>query len=138
VPLALIELWRRNGARAVAQGVAVAVAVVAALSAPLAAVAPHGVSWALHRQLARPLQVESIGAAFYAAAHELANVHLHVVKSFGSDNLVGSGPHRAATLSAVATVVVLLVVYALYARSGRTREQLVTACAAAVTAYVTF
>lgn len=138
VPLALIELWRRNGARAVAQGVAVAVAVVAALSAALVAVAPGGVWWAMHRQLARPLQVESLGAAFFAAAHELANVHLHVVKSAGSDNLVGSGPDLAATLSGVATVVALLVVYALYARSGRTREQLVTACVAAVTVYVTF
>jgi Glycosyltransferase family 87 len=138
VPLALIELWRRNGARGVAQGVAVAAGVLAALTVPLVAVAPHGVSWALHRQFTRPLQVESLGAAFFAAAHEVANVHLHVVKSFGSDNLVGSGPDLAVTLSSVATAVALLAVYMLYARSGRSREQLVAAAAAAVTAYVAF
>ncbi len=138
IPLALIELWRRNGARAVAQGVALAVAVVAALTAPLAAAAPGGISWALHRQLARPLQVESLGAAFFTAAHEIANLHLHVVKSAGSDNLAGSGPDLAAVLSGVATIAALLAVYVLYARSGRTREQLVTACVAAVTAYVAF
>jgi hypothetical protein len=138
IPLALIELWRRNGARAVAQGVALAVAVAATLSAAFVAVAPGGVSWALHRQLARGLQVESLGAAIFAAAHEIANVHLHVVKSAGSDNLAGSGPDLAATLSGGATVLALLAVYVLYARSGRTREQAVTACVAAVTAYVVF
>jgi Na+-translocating ferredoxin:NAD+ oxidoreductase RnfA subunit len=138
VPLALIELWRRKGARGVAEGVALAVGVVAALTAPFAAVAPHGLSWALHRELVRPLQVESLGAVFFAAAHEVANVHLHVVKSFGSDNLVGSGPDLAVTLSSVATAAALLGVYLLYARSGHTREQLVAASAAAVTAYIAF
>jgi uncharacterized membrane protein len=138
IPLALIELWRRNGVRAVAQGVAAALAVLAALVLPFAAVAPHGVSWALHRQLSRPLQVESLGAAFFAAAHEIANVHLHVVKSFGSDNLAGSGPRLAVTLSSVATVIALLAVYVLYARSGCSQEQLVVAAVAAVTAYVAF
>jgi hypothetical protein len=138
VPLALIELWRRGGARAVAKGVGIVVAVIAALVGPLAAIAPHGITWALHRQLVRPLQVESLGAAFLAAAHELANVQLHVVKSSGSDNLIGSGPHLASTLSGIATLVALVGVYVAYARSARTREQLVAACAAAVTAYICF
>lgn len=138
IPLALIELWRRNGGRAVAQGVAAALAVLAVFVVPFAAVAPHGVSWALHRQFVRPLQVESLGAALFGAAHIVAHVHLHVVKSFGSDNLVGSGPHLAVTLSSVATAIVLLAVYVVYARSGRSREQLAVAAVAAVTAYVAF
>ena len=138
IPLALIELWRVQGARAVARGVAVAVAVVAAITAPLVAGAPHGVSWALHRQLVRPLQVESLGAAFFAAAHMIGGLHLHVVKRAGSDNLVGAGPDIAATLSAVATVVAILAVYVLYARGTRTREQLVVSSVAAVTAYIAF
>ena len=138
IPIALVELWRHGGARAVARGAALAVVVAAALAAPLVAAGPSGVSWALHRQLARPLQVESLGAVFFAAAHVIANVHLHVVKSAGSDNLVGSGPSLAVTLSTVATLLALLAVYALYARSEGTREQLVAACAAAVTAYIAF
>ena len=138
IPLALIELWRRHGARAAAQGVALAVAVVAAFSVPFAVVAPHGMSWALHRQLNRPLQVESLGAAFFGAAHQIAGVHLHVVKSAGSDNLVGSGPQLAAMLSGVVTLVVLLAVYGLYLRSAGTREELVAASVAAVTAYIAF
>lgn len=138
IPLALLELWRRGGARAVARGVAVAAAVIVACVGPFAAIAPHGMAWALHRQFSRPLQVESLGAAFFVAAHHIAGLHLHVVKSAGSDNLVGSGPHLAATLSGVATIAALLAVYWLYARSNRTREQLVVSSVAAVTAYIAF
>jgi uncharacterized membrane protein len=138
LPLALIELWRRGGLRAVGRGVVAAAGVIAVCVVPFLAVAPHGLWWALQRQFSRPLQVESLGAAFFEAAHLLANVRLHVVKSAGSDNLVGSGPQLAATLSGIATIVALLAVYWLYARSGRTREQLVVSCAAAVTAYVAF
>jgi hypothetical protein len=138
IPLALIELWRSQGARAVARGVAVTIAVVAALSGALVAVAPHGVSWALHRQLVRPLQVESLPAALFAAAHAIGGLHLHVVKRAGSDNLIGSGPDTAATLAGVATIVAIATVYVLYARSSRTREQLVVSSVAAVTAYIAF
>ena len=138
IPLALIELWRVNGARAAARGIAMAVAVAGALCAPLVAVAPHGVAWALHRQQVRPLQVESLAAAFFAAAHLIGGLHLHVAKRAGSDNLVGSGPDLAATLSGVAVVIALGVVYWLYARSERTREQLVTAAVASVVAYIAF
>jgi Glycosyltransferase family 87 len=138
IPLALIELWRRQGTRAVAKAVALSAAVVAAIVVPFLIIAPHGVSWALHRQFNRPLQVESLGAVFFAAAHQIAGVHLHVVKSAGSDNLIGSGPHLLATLSGVITVLAILGIYALYARSGRTREDLITACVAAVTAYIAF
>jgi hypothetical protein len=138
IPLALIELWRAQGARAVARGVAVTVAVVAALAGPFVAVAPHGVSWALHRQLVRPLQVESLPAAFFAIAHVIGGLHVHVVKRAGSDNLIGSGPDLAATLSGIATVVAIAAVYVFYARGNRTREQLVVSSVAAVTAYIAF
>jgi len=138
IPLALIELWRRHGPKAAAKGVALAVAVVGAFCVPFAVVAPHGVSWALHRQINRPLQVESLGAAFFGAAHQIAGAHLHVVKSAGSDNLVGSGPHLASTLSGILTLVALLAVYGLYIRSAATREELAAACVAAVTAYIAF
>jgi len=138
IPLALVELWRRHERRAAAKGVGLAVAVVAVISVPFAIVGPHGMSWALHRQLNRPLQVESLGAAIFAAAHQIAGVHLHVAKGAGSDNLLGSGPHLAATLSGILTLVAPLVVYALYLRSEGTREQLAAASVAAVTAYIAF
>jgi uncharacterized membrane protein len=138
IPLALIELWRMHGARAVAKGIALSVAVLAAITLPFLIVAPDGISWALHRQLNRPLQVESLAAVFFGAAHQVAGVHLHVVKSAGSDNLVGSGPHLASTLSGVLTLLATLAVYVLYARSKRTREQLAVASVAAVAGYIAF
>jgi hypothetical protein len=138
VPLALIELWRANGARAVARGVAATIAAVAAVCGALVAVAPHGVSWALHRQLVRPLQIESLPAALFAVAHVIGGLHVHVAKRAGSDNLIGSGPDLAATLSGIATVAAVAAVYVLYARSNRSREQLVVSSVAAVTAYVAF
>src|SRR4051812_41410712 len=55
VPLALLELWRAGRLRAVLQGVGVTVLVLAVIVAPFAAVGPHGLSWALRRQLDRPL-----------------------------------------------------------------------------------
>jgi hypothetical protein len=136
LPLALIELWRRGRARAVARGLAVTVVVLVAIVGPFAAIAPDGLRWALHRQLSRPMQVEALGAAFYGIAHAVADMHVHVVKSAGSDNIVGRGPDLVASVLGIVMVVVLLAVYRLYWRSAGTREQLVVACAAAVTAYV--
>jgi hypothetical protein len=138
LPLALIELWRRGRGRAVVRGLAWTLGVLAVIVVPFAAVGPHGLSWALQRQLDRPLQVESLGAAVFGIAHVIAGVDLHVVKRAGSDNLIGTGPDVASTLLGIATIVALVLVYWLYARSRRTAEQLVTACAAAVTAYIAF
>jgi hypothetical protein len=137
IPFALFELWRHEGPRGVARGLAVVIGLFAAVIVPFAVVAPHGFWWALHRQIARPLQVESLGAAVFVAAHQIGGLHLHVVKSAGSDNLVGPGPSTAASASGIATVLALVAIYVLYLRSSRGKEQLVTACAAAVVAYVT-
>jgi uncharacterized membrane protein len=138
VPLALIELWRRGGGRAVAKGLAVTVGVLAVIVVPFAVIGPHGLSWALQRQLNRPLQVESLGAVFFEMAHVIAGVDVHVVKRAGSDNLIGNGPDIASTLLGIATIVALLAVYELYRRSRGTTEQLVTASAAAVVGYIAF
>ena len=138
VPLALIELWRRGRGRAVSQGVGAALAVLAAGIGPFLVLAPHGLWWAAHRQLVRPVQVESLAAAVFAAAHMLAGAHLHVVKSSGSDNLVGTGPDLAGTLSSVASLLALVVVYVYYVRGPATRERLVTTAVAAVAVFIAF
>jgi hypothetical protein len=111
-------------------------AVFVAIVGPFAAIAPDGLTWALHRQLSRPMQVEALGAAFYGIAHAVAGVHVHVLKSAGSDNIVGRGPDLVASVLGIVMVVVLLAVYRLYWRGEGTRRQLVVACVAAVTGYV--
>lgn len=138
IPLALLELWRRGGRRALGAGLGAAVAVVAVVVAPFVAVGPHGVSWALDREVSRPLQVESVGATIFTAAHEIAGLHIRTVQSVGSRNLVGSGQHTVGTALGVLLVVSLVGIYWLYLRSRRGPEELVLASVAAVTAYVVF
>src|SRR5581483_2450770 len=99
--------------------------------------APHGLWWATKRQVTRPLQVESLGASFFALAHQLG-MRLHSVKSYGSDNLTTHGANITATLSGVAVAVALVVVWVLFARGRGSRPEIATAFAASVTAYVAF
>lgn len=138
VPFALYELWRRGRAAGVARGVAAAAVVLAAGTLPFIVLGPHGVYWALHRQLARPIEVESLAATAFITAHEIAGLHLHVIKSAGSDNLSGAGTHAAATISGIVTALAVLLVYVRFNRSSRRPADMVAAAAAVVTAYVTF
>ncbi len=138
IPLALFELWRRARWRGVAAGLGAAAAVVAITVAPFAVVGSDGVSWALHREAGRPLQVESVAATLFTAAHEVGGLHLRTVQSVGSRNLVGSGPDAVASALGVLLLAALLCIYWLYLRSQRGPEELVLASAAAVAAWVVF
>jgi hypothetical protein len=138
VPLALVELWRRSGRRGVASGLGAGGAVLAAGLVPFLVIAPHGLSWAVHRQFARPLQVESLGSAILVAAHEISGYQLRIVKGSGSDNIVGHLPNLLGSASGAVTVLALLLVYVLYLRGRSSPERLVLAAAAAIVAYVAF
>jgi hypothetical protein len=138
VPLALLELWRRGRWRAVGAGAGAALAVLVVVIGPFAVVGAHGVRWAVHREASRPLDLESVAASAFAAVHELTGAHIRVVAAASSHGLAGAWPDRAATASTYLTLAALLGVYWLYLRGGRTPDELVTACAAAVTAYIVF
>jgi uncharacterized membrane protein len=137
LPIALVVLWRARGRRGVVEGVGAALLVSLAGFGPFLVLAPHGLWHGLWRQASRPLQVESLGASFFALAHQFG-LHVHAVKSYGSDNLATHGADVVATLSSVALVLALLLVWIVFARSANTPETIVLACAAAVTAYVAF
>ena len=139
IPFALAELWRRGGRRAVAKGVGAALAVFAAAFGPFAIVAPHGLTWALHRMTVRPLEVESVGASFFTVAHALAGVHLHIVlSSGGSHGIAGPAARAVSTALAVCMLVALAVVYVRYLRGSRTTDDLIAACATVVVVYIVF
>ena len=138
IPIALIELWRHGRWRSVGAGVGAALAVVLVTVGPFAVIAPHGVWWAIHREVSRHLETETLGASMVGAAHELAGVHIHVIARDASHSLAGAWPDAVASASTVVTLVALIGVYLLYVRSRRTPEDQVVACAAAVTAYVAF
>jgi len=138
IPFALFELWRYGRWRAVGKGVAAAVGVLAVALVPFLVVAPHGLAWAVRRQLHRQLEIESIGSSFFTVAHELAGLHVHIVVAAASHNFAGPGPDAMAKALGFATLVALVAVYVLYLRGPRTQERLVLGCAAAVVAYVVF
>ena len=53
-------------------------AVVALVFLPFVALSPGGVVWSLRRQLDRPLQIESLGAAVLIALHHAVGMPLGV------------------------------------------------------------
>ena len=106
--------------------------------APFLALTPHGVAASVRGQAGRPLQIESIGAAAFLVAHQVAGTYVRVVESHGSDNLAGAGPNAVATVCAVLAVVALLAVWVVYARRSGGPEETLAACAASVTAYIAF
>ena len=75
-----------------AQGLALFAAVVLVCILPFLVIAPKGMWWAIHGQENRPLQLESVGAALFLAAHQLVGVHLSYYFTHSSDNLDGHVP----------------------------------------------
>ncbi len=71
-------------------------------------------------------------------AHQIAGLHVHTVKSYGSDNLATPGADAAATLSGVAVIVALVAIWVWFARGAAGRDEIAVASAAAVVAYVAF
>src|ERR1700733_5143850 len=138
LPIALIYIWRREGRRAALIGLTVFAAVVLVCFVPFAVIAPKGLWWAIHGQENRPLQLESVGAALFLAAHQLIGLHLSYYFTHSSDNLDGHVPMAFAGLMSILQLIALVVVWLLYTRGPDTRERLLTASAAAVCAFIVF
>jgi uncharacterized membrane protein len=138
LPIALMYVWRREGRRAALIGLAVFAAVVLVCFVPFAVVAPKGLWWAIHGQENRPLQLESVGAALFLAAHQLIGLHLSYYFTHSSDNLDGHVPMAFAGFMSILQLVSLVVVWLLYARGPDTRARVLTASAAAVCAFIVF
>jgi len=127
VPVVLAWSARRGRSRSALAGLVV----VAAAFVPFALVAPHGLWASLRGQASRPLQVESLGAAFLTTFG-----HPHVVSSHGSQNLAGNGAVGAAVTAACAAVLVALWLAFLFGEA--TDERLLRFSAASVCAFVAF
>ena len=104
LPIATVYVWRRHGRRAALICLAAFAVVLLACFLPFLAIAPHGVWWAIHGQENRPLQIESVGAAVFLAAHQLVGLHLSYYFTHSSDNLDG---HPALTFAGVMSVLQL-------------------------------
>jgi hypothetical protein len=137
-PLALLWVWRTRGPRAAAGWAAGLVAVEIACFVPFAVLSPGGLRASFHTQLARPLQLESLGSALLIAVHHLAGTHLTVVTRFGSQNPSGSGVHALAVVSTVASAVAVIGIWLLFERGPATGERLVAHAAAAAAVLLAF
>jgi hypothetical protein len=137
-PIMVIHIWRIRGPRAAAAWATGVVLVDAAIFLPFAVLSPGGLRASFHAQLARPLQLESLGGAVLIALHHVAGTKLHVVTSFGSQNPVGTGAHAVAIATTILGAVALAAVWVLYARHPADGEVLVTYAAAAIAATLAF
>jgi uncharacterized membrane protein len=127
VPVALVWSSRRGGRLAPLVGAAVFAAIVL----PFVVLSPAGVWSSAQGQFSRPLQVESLGAAFLKV---LASPR--VVDSHGSQNIAG---HHVLTAGVgVVQVAVLVALWAAFARGPSTGARFTQYTAASVCAFVAF
>jgi hypothetical protein len=136
VPLTLVYVWRRTGRREALVCAALLAAVVVAAWLPFLVLAPHGVWHSFWTQVSRPLQVESLGAAFLLGAHHLFGLGLTMDSSHGSQNLGGAAADTVAVVSSVLQLAALVATWILFARGPATRERLLLASAAGLVAFV--
>jgi len=111
----------------------VAAAVVALVFLPFLIVAPGGVAHSIGRQLSRPLQIESLGAAVYLAAHHLFGLDVEMRSGHGSQNLHATGTGVAAVLLSLVQLAALAWIWL---RRPGSAEDLVRWSAAALVAFV--
>lgn len=104
VPLMVVWTLHRRGGRALARSVPWGLAVLAAAFVPFLVLAPHGLWDSLWGEASRPLQVESLAAAFLTTFS-----HPTVIATHGSLNLAGEG-----TVAAATTFVEILVLFFLW------------------------
>lgn len=138
VPVVAVWLWRRDGRREALVGAGIFAAMLAACFVPFLVLAPDGVAASLSRQLSRPLQIESLGAALLLAVDHLGGPAMEMRSSHGSQNIAGTAGDVVGVLQTVLQGAALLAVWLLFARGPMTRERLVRFAAAAAVAFVAF
>jgi hypothetical protein len=137
-PLALVWLYRTRDRDAALRWLGVAAATAAAWFLPFVALSPGGVGHSFHAQLARPLQLESLGGSILLALHHVTSTSLGMVEGFGSQNLGGTGVHAVEVATTIVGIAAVLAVWVLFARGPATTQRLLVSSAAAVTALVAF
>jgi hypothetical protein len=138
LPIFVAFVWKRRGRREALLGLGVAAAVVALCVLPFLALSPHGVWESSVRQTSRPLQIETIGAGFLLALHQVAGIGLTMVSSHGSQNLAGRLPDAIAAVEGVLEAAAVVAIWVWFARGPAEPGRLFRACAAAVCAFILF
>jgi hypothetical protein len=138
LPLAVAYTWKTRGRREALACLALAVAVFVLVFLPFVALAPGGVWRSVSVQLHRPLQVESLAAAFLLVSHNVFGFSLAGETSHGSQNVAGGAAHVLGVLTTLLQAGVLLWIWWSFARGSASSRVLVRSSAAAVCAFVAF
>ena len=136
LPLSVAYAWRREGRREALRCLTLALGVVVVAYLPFALIAPDGVASSLGRQLSRPLQIESLGAAALLASHQLFGTDVAMHSSHGSQNLDGAAADVVAVVLSVVQVAALAALWVSFARGPATAERLARYAAAVLVAFV--
>jgi Glycosyltransferase family 87 len=136
LPLTLAFAWRRHGRQEALRCAAVFALVVAVVYVPLLVIAPGGVLDSVGRQLARPLQIESLGSAVLLAGHDLFGYGLEMRSSHGSQNLAGGAAAVTAVVLSLVQIGVLVWIWTRFVRGPLDAERLLLGAAAALCAFV--
>jgi hypothetical protein len=137
-PLALVWIWRTRGRRAAVAWAAGLVAFEAAVFLPFAFASPGGLAHSFHAQIARPLQLESLGGAVLIALHHLFGTSLHVVTTFGSQNVTGTGARAVEVGTTVLGVLMVLATWLAFGFGEMTRQRLASYAAGSVAVVMAF
>lgn len=139
LPIVLVWAWRRYGRREALRSLWICLGVGLVASLPFAIVGLTGLGYSMKTQFERGLQMESLPATILMAASRLGIHHVHVVVGRPySLNVAGGVATVAATVFMLILIAALLGVYVAYAAGPDEPQRLITAAAAAVTAYVAF
>ncbi|HEX7950051.1 MAG TPA: glycosyltransferase 87 family protein [Candidatus Limnocylindrales bacterium] len=137
IPIFLAYAWRVAGRREAIIDAAIGAAVGLAGMLPFVAIDAAGALDPFTRFVARPLQVESLGASLLLALHDwLGRSFGHFTYTFFSFNLEGPLPSTVAAVQAVVLIAVLVAIWVAAARGPADPRRLVVACAAVLTADV--
>ncbi|HYZ79050.1 MAG TPA: glycosyltransferase 87 family protein [Gaiellaceae bacterium] len=138
VPLAYLHVARRIGVREARRGLLAFAVALAVVVLPFVALSPGGVRFSLARQTGRALQIETLGSSLLLGLHALGGYATHPSFGSGSWNLTGGLPDALAALQTVLQVAAVVLVWLVFARGSRGREQLLVGSAAAVAVWVLF
>jgi hypothetical protein len=136
VPLAALWVWRRQGRRDALVCAGVFAGALAAAFVPFLVLAPEGVAGSIERQLSRPLQIESLGAALVVAAHHLFGLDVAIATTHGSQNVGGNLGVGVGIVASGLQAAALVAVWLAFAAGPMSRVRLVQHAAAAVAAFV--
>jgi uncharacterized membrane protein len=136
IPIAVAYTWRRRGRDEALRCAAVSAGTLLLAVVPFFLLSPGGIWHTVTLHATRGLQVESLGAGFLLAAHQLTGIGLHTESNAGSQNLSGTGADVLAAALLVLQVAVVAALWVAFARGPADRERLVRYFAATVCAFI--